>query len=82
MKPACRRCRRFLHRRQRAKTLRFDGKDWIELAAKVFQSDDRGELNQLFFGKMAFEPIEETICHSLACVGHALAQFQREFFPY
>jgi hypothetical protein len=31
----------FLHARQRAESVRLYSKNWVELAAKVFESDDR-----------------------------------------
>ena len=60
MKSAACPFRYFLHRRQRAKSLRLDGEDRIELAAEVLQSNDGGELHQFFFRKMALETVEET----------------------
>ena len=72
--PACL-FRYFLHRRQRAKSLRLDGEDRIELAAEVLQSNDGGELHQFFFRKMALETVEETIRNSLVRVRHSFAQF-------
>ena len=49
---SCKRLRRFrrdgLDRGQRAKSLRLDRENRIELAAEIFQGDDRREFHQFF----------------------------------
>src|SRR4030095_8756130 len=69
-----------LHGRQWAEPLGLDGKNGVELAAKVLQSDDSRKLHQLFLAKLSLEAVEETIRDPLVCVRHPLAKLQREFF--
>src|SRR5713226_8851447 len=82
MKPTACLFRNFLYRRQRTESLRLDGENWVEFAAEVFQSDNRRELHQLFFLKVALEAIKKTIRDPFDCIGHSFAQLQRQFFAW
>ena len=60
----------------------FNGEDRIELAAKIFQSDDRRELDEFLFGELLLEPIEKAIRDPFVGVGDSLAEFQCQFLPH
>src|SRR5262249_60448621 len=69
-----------LHRGQWAEPVGLNCENGIKLAAKVLQSDNRRELDQLFLAKMPLEAVEKTIRDPLVCVSHPFAKLQSERF--
>ena len=90
MEPPRRRIGGFFYFGQWTEIVCLYAKDRVELAAEIFQSDDRSQFHQFFVTEMFFKTLEKSIGDALARVRHPFGQLegppltggkQRTFLP-